>query len=216
VSFYAANPNVFLTPSIVISEAFSTRYESIIRSPFFERAVKRYKERSKTISDATLTHRFPFSAAVLVRDGDDAARSIPPRVPPPTPSEVEGGSSDRPGMEAFSRPSQALLDIHFRTKTGLEALPNKIIHIVASLQSRIQYFFGPCGAVKSSGQGARVREVPEWLKKLLDEIAGADMMSEKMRQVILCDQEARKVSILSLSAFFCWLWIWRMTELTVL
>jgi potassium channel subfamily K, other eukaryote len=186
---------------IVISEAFETRYESIVRSHIFAKAIRRYKERAKTMTDDTVTHRTPLAASVLAHHGDDtnhAMKAIPSRVPtpklPPTPPEAEDGSPERPKLGVFSRrnltPSQTLFDTQFRTKAHLEGLPHKILHHAKSFHDRIHYFFGP----ESAGSGETRGDEPDWLKKLMDEIAGVDMINARMKREILSDQDARRVS----------------------
>jgi hypothetical protein len=131
-------------------------------------------------------------------------RPVPSRLPtpklPPAPPEVDDGVPDRPKLSRRNlTPSQALFDTQYKTKTHLEGLPNKILRHAKSFHDRIHYFFGPHGAEPGERRG----DDPGWLKILMDEIAGVDMINEKMKREILSDQDARRVSINYSLSIFC-------------
>ncbi|KAJ7074969.1 hypothetical protein B0H15DRAFT_45155 [Mycena belliarum] len=99
----------------VISEAFSSKYHSVLHAGVFERAVKRYRERARALAEKA-------------RRGKN--KLIPSRSHPPPPAPHE--SMD-----------DALKDVNSRTQTQLEALPHKILADAKMFHEHLSYFVGP-------------------------------------------------------------------------
>ncbi len=73
-----------------------------------------------------------------------------------------------------------------QTKAQLEALPAKILHHAQVFQEHVQYFAG-------NGNTSNEITVPDGVKRLMDDIVGAEKLGEKIKAEILQDDDARQV-----------------------
>ncbi|KAF8217673.1 hypothetical protein K438DRAFT_1795430 [Mycena galopus ATCC 62051] len=98
----------------VIAEAFSSQYHSALHAGIFQRAVKRYRERARALSEKTRRSRGPSASAVPTR---------------PLPS-------------AHKSSEDVLKEVHTRTQTRLETLPHKILADAKAFHEHLSYFVG--------------------------------------------------------------------------
>ncbi|TFK49332.1 voltage-gated potassium channel [Heliocybe sulcata] len=150
----------------VISDAYGSRYKSAMHTQAFNKAVKRYRAR---------------------------ARHEPG---PPRPV-IEATASGQP-----LRPrSGTIEESHARVQEQLEQLPAKILEHARTFHEDIQYFVNttardmiagdsPAGGAGAAAGTAELR-VPSGLKGLLDDIAKAEGIGERVKNQILQDDEAR-------------------------
>ncbi|KAI0036228.1 hypothetical protein K488DRAFT_14494, partial [Vararia minispora EC-137] len=163
----------------VISDAFSSKYRSVMHSKTLDRAIKhaRKQKRGKARSQPVNTN------AGTTNSGPHPhwASSIPPSpIGPPA-------------------PPPTLADVNGQMRQRFEALPPLILEEVHLLRQQMRYFLTANGhahgwSEAASETGLRHRgegSVPESLRKLLDEVTQGGAMTERMKDEIWDDEYAR-------------------------
>lgn len=102
--------------------------------------------------------------------------------------DVATAAEDRSTSSDSPTPSQAgarmsLVDV----KTSIQRVSQDLIDVARDFQSHLQYF--------SSGAATGGQPPPDSLRVLLDDLAEAENIDEKMKATLLQDAEARKVSM---------------------
>jgi hypothetical protein len=170
ISFF--NLELF-TCCVVISEAFSSKYHSALHAGVFERAVKRYRERARTIAEK-------------------ARRGKNKLISPASPSSLQP-----PPLESHQSTEDVIKDMHTRTQSQLEALPHKILADAKMFHEHMSYFVGPGNKVTvDSGD-----QLPPGLQQLMNEITGVEKLGERIKREILQDEDARHASVYSYARF---------------
>ncbi|KAL4264001.1 two pore domain potassium channel family protein [Pleurotus pulmonarius] len=157
----------------IISEAYTSRYKHALRSDPFAKAVERY--RAKGSRAATRRSSRSEQSSPLELGGNDADAPAEP---------------DSRGIPAMEKRDEALephkLSKHQeQTKAQLEALPAKILHHAQVFQEHVQYFAG-------NGNTSNEIAVPDGVKRLMDDIVGAEKLGKKIKAEILQDDDARQ------------------------
>lgn len=150
----------------MISEAYSTRYKNAIHSSVFDRAIKNYRARA---------HVSPLQ--IKSRQGLKPTPPLPP-------------SSPNMGHSSSIMDSAVIDEHNKRLQEQLEALPRKILGHARTFRDHMEYFVGR-GSLGVSG--ADVNSVPDTIKKLLDDITGAEKIGDRIKQEILQDSDSRQV-----------------------
>lgn len=78
-------------------------------------------------------------------------------------------------------------------KERLEALPAQILHQARTFHEHVQYFVGQ-GSTSGSGMNAD-SPVPESLRKLMNDITGAEQLGKRVKEEIMQDEDVRHVSL---------------------
>ncbi|KIK54974.1 hypothetical protein GYMLUDRAFT_48173 [Collybiopsis luxurians FD-317 M1] len=178
----------------VLAEAYTTRYKSAVQSTkIFDRAVTRYKAREKAKA-LTKSEKLPSSI---------------PGIPPPPFTLLLSEDITRMSPRHSNHvplPSHSFSDTHLHVKSGLgstvshtlrvtekklEELPRRILAHTRAFHEHLQFFVGP-GSINSNGGSSREEQIPQSLKTLLDDIAGASKFGERIQMEILQDKEARQ------------------------
>ena len=79
-------------------------------------------------------------------------------------------------------------DTHKRVAEQLEALPRQIIRHVRAFTENMQYLMKPEVLADKN------ETVPDGLKRLLDDVAGTEKISNRIKREILRDPDSRRVS----------------------
>ena len=151
----------------------------------FSRALKRYRKRALDNPNKVRTRKessssLPPSSIPIANPGSTSS--------PVTPTRDRNEDSKRTAHAALS-------DAQARATGHLEALPHKILRHAQVFHDHVRYFFSRSPhATGSVNDGS----VPEELKKLMDDIIGAEKLSGRMKEEILQDDDARHVSWFSL------------------
>lgn len=86
---------------------------------------------------------------------------------------------------------ETIVESQKRVKEQLEALPHHILGHARTFHEHMEFFVGRGGLQVG---GTDVHSVPEGLKKLLDDITGAEKIGDWIKQEILQDRGCRPVS----------------------
>jgi hypothetical protein len=145
-----------------------------MHSPIFEQAVKRYHQREQMDRSGTLSL-------------DSAINNFDPDSP----------------LELHIDTQVALSESEVRARQQLEALPTEILQHVQSFREHVDYFVRAgdvAGRGKSGWSGGRdghvdgTASVPEGMKQLLDDITGPERIPGRIKDDIMQDADARRVS----------------------
>jgi hypothetical protein len=175
---------------LVLSDAFSSKYRNVThKKKTFDRAVNRYRQGQNQSS---------------WRDANKYAKRGDRRV-----SEVlqanfaKISSSQRPCLPT-SQPSLTLSEADACLRARMEPLPAMILKEVIKFREHTRYFFiasghadvlSPLDPRGKGGISFQENEVPEELKKLLDEVAQEEGFDERLKQEVWDDEHARNVSL---------------------
>jgi potassium channel subfamily K, other eukaryote len=160
----------------VVSDAFSSRYKNALHIGVFDRAVKRYRKRRIAQELANKPRNRPTT------DHSQAAEK------PDLKPELQATQLQRSTSQARRN-----------AETLLEALPREILGHARSFHEHVRYVMsqpsGPGDRNRRGRSGSVADDIPDGLKRLLDDIANTEKMSDNMKREILEDEEARNVSI---------------------
>lgn len=106
---------------------------------------------------------------------------------------AEGGAAEtaEPDPSGLVLTASKLEEVQAQTQRHLEALPHEIIHRARTFHDYMQYFAGGRGR-DLPGEGPQTN-VPDELRKLLDEIARSEGIGERVKRDILHDNDAKNV-----------------------
>jgi hypothetical protein len=155
-------------------DAFSSKYKSAFSLRAFDKAVRQYRQK-----------RISVSAVPTLQVTDSVLAGMGPYITTPKGSV---SSSQLPGVEETA--SQ-----HSRNaREHLEMLPTEILEQARDLEERVQYFatLRPGGGKPDNEPETPVR-VPPSLQKLMDDISHAEGVTERIREEVFKDEEARQV-----------------------
>lgn len=201
-----------LNVGVVLAEAYTSRYKNILQSTkIFDRAVGKYKAREKAKA---------LERSEEKKKQKTLPPSVLSSPPPPLPiiTVTNPDSTEHESSPAHTSPSNAFVPhphphLHFRafsdsqlhnTKVHglnrtlhhadkkLEELPRRILTHARLFHEHLQYFVGPGSAANGSGRPSKDDKIPQSLKRLMDDIAGASKFGERIQKEILQDSEARQ------------------------
>ncbi|EIN08970.1 voltage-gated potassium channel [Punctularia strigosozonata HHB-11173 SS5] len=154
----------------LISDAFSSRYKNALHIGVFDRAVKRYRKR---------------------RIAQELASR--PRHVPGTMQSAE--SSEKPGLKRgiqATRLERSTSQSRRNADALLEALPREILGYARTFHEHVRIVMSqPSGPSGRSTRVSTAGDVPDGLRRLLDDIADKEKISDDMKREILSDEEAR-------------------------
>jgi hypothetical protein len=81
---------------------------------------------------------------------------------------------------------EALSDTQKHIEGKLEALPHQVLHHVRTFNENVQYLL--------HAEVDKFNNMPDGLKKLLNDVAGKERISNGIKQEVIRDQDARRVS----------------------
>ncbi|KAL0957982.1 hypothetical protein HGRIS_000159 [Hohenbuehelia grisea] len=178
----------------IVSEAYSYRYKHALHKGPFEQAVRRY--RAETAAQLSGTPQSQIVARHGKRPTNLRLRRAQehPGAPPPVLSGnrvayasplASPASRSADGLGPAPQPADAQ-EAETRTQAQLEALPHRILEHARSFHEHVQYFVG--GHHHAQGGSA----VPAGVRKLMDDIAGAEKLGERIKEEVLQDEDARQ------------------------
>ncbi|KAJ8489369.1 hypothetical protein ONZ45_g13608 [Pleurotus djamor] len=161
----------------IVSEAYTYRYKTMLRSRPFQKAVKRYRA--------------------------EKARHKPPPFGQERPTGLGEGIQECLGRSDQKHANEDELNNSIRAeamreKRGnkdqdvqarLEALPKLILEHTKVFQEHVRYFTGNGRGKGNGGEGDRV---PEGVRALVDNIAGTEKLGERMKSEMLQDDDSRQ------------------------
>lgn len=183
---------------LVVQEAYDSKYKNALHMGKFDKAVKRYRQKTETTRTPPGRRRHRLRAEAAARQG------IPPGSS--SHSSLARTLSQKPSIinENLDPNEQNSNEVTARTQESLEALPGHVLHQCKNFHKYIKFFVdggnildaedshhghGPNGGTSGSS------EVSHGLRKLLDEIAGNNGGIGKVtKDEILGDEDARHVS----------------------
>ncbi|TFY80973.1 hypothetical protein EWM64_g3038 [Hericium alpestre] len=177
----------------VISDAFSNRYKSMVKNKTFDLAVRRYRQRNRKKRISGVPNKPAMTS------------STPSQLPPPK-STQPYGQHQKTSPQSVDEAETILLQYY-------EPLPALMLDIVEHLRRQIHYFAAVNGRGSSAGvlgqllggergvdedgllNGMQMGEFdlapPDELAALLDEIAGQEGISERLKMEVWNDKNAR-------------------------
>ncbi|KAF5389779.1 hypothetical protein D9757_006017 [Collybiopsis confluens] len=184
----------------VVGEVYTSRYKTAIQSTkIFDRAVTKYKARqaarastksknmSSSPSQATSRPQvLPSSPTADLSANASGDSNISPPLCPSTAPPHAYSHTHIPDKNSNGSISQVL-----RTTEKLEELPRRILTHARLFHEDLQYFVGP-GSISSDRGPSGKEKIPQSLKALLDDIAGAPKFGERIQMEILQDKDARQ------------------------
>jgi potassium channel subfamily K len=183
-SNYTSSP-MTITFAPVVTDALSSKYQSVTHDKRFDRAVRRYRKKAEDPS------------ALAGR-----RRSL---VVPALQANLARVSSREPGQPYIlpPQPAQTLVEAETRLRARIEPLPGMILKEVLRLRNHTRYFLlanGHGDALQAGGADVtptpRACDVPDGLKQLLDDVAQEEGFGERLKQEVWDDAHARNVSLL--------------------
>ncbi|KAH7922910.1 voltage-gated potassium channel [Leucogyrophana mollusca] len=168
----------------IISEAYSTRYKGIIHSGSFDKAVGRYRKRTKD----EFTEKTQQISAVRFHPQEPPSASKSRK-------QVEANHASTGPLTSLRRlreldvSTDDLTQAHAHAQQTLEALPQHVLNEARSFQQYIRYLGDGVGG--SSSDEAE-EHVDSRLKSLLDDVTGIEGMKESAKIDILRDQDSRR------------------------
>ena len=178
----------YLRPS-VIQDASGSRYQSATYIKVFNKAVKRYRQRTQRDLVSGRTGRRSYHRGRPFTQGDPSPRS-----------QGKARSTSHPSS-VF--PSQARTDeiasVHRQAQESLESLPNHVLRHAKIFHTYIRLIIDDTNTLYTQkGGSARFNDgVPDssgLLRRLLDEIAGVGGIGRATKEEILQDPQARHAS----------------------
>jgi hypothetical protein len=167
-----------LSLTIVVVDAFSSKYKSILNLHTFQKAVKMYRRRHLSLSvQPTFSigpPAFSLPGPVITSQRSELDLNPEPTLPPV------------PIVRTLSEQDRA-------TRENLETLPNEILDQARELEERVQYFAAVTGA-KRDLEGETATRVPPSLQRLLNDITHVEGVTHRVRTEVFKDEEARQVS----------------------
>lgn len=163
----------------VIEDAGSSRYKDAMHSRAFDKAVAKY--RKKAALQSTKVPRAEFNIQRASNAGQMMVEDGSARDPEPDPSALESTAARLEEARAVAR-------------RQLEALPIEIVRRARTFHDYMQYFAGGHDINDSDlpGEGPQTN-VPDELKKLLDEIVKSEGIGDRVKREILQDEDAKHV-----------------------
>ncbi|EMD34661.1 hypothetical protein CERSUDRAFT_116841 [Gelatoporia subvermispora B] len=176
----------------VLQEAGSSRYKSALHSHVFDRAVRKFRQKEAREAEQVL------QGHPLRQDSGDKREH-------PGVLQKNGGANGHPNGHATPRQpepasqqaaTERIRSVQDTARRELEALPTEIIRQARAFHDSIQYFIG-AGTDEDTGDPVLTSQegtinVPEELRKLLDEIATTENIGDRVKKEILQDDDARK------------------------
>lgn len=130
-------------------------------------------------------HSGAFARAVRQYRNSPAESTIPrKRQRPQPPSCLPPGTTSE-------HTAKALSESEGKAREKLERLPHQMLRNARAFQQHVHFFVGP--DAKATGN---LGDVPEGLKRLMDEISGEEKLAERIKQEILQDESARQVCVI--------------------
>ncbi|KAI9507850.1 voltage-gated potassium channel [Russula earlei] len=177
----------------VVSDAFSSKYHSVMHDKRFDRAVRRYRQGQEK--------------AMRGQVKEDSNRSASAQVMPVLQANLARISSREPGQPTIvSEPAQTLEEAEARLRARIEPLPAMILKEVLRLRDHTRYFLVSNGHASAwnlhTVPGANDvlttsrAVIPEDLKEVLDEIAREEGFEERLKQEVWDDPHARNTLFL--------------------
>jgi hypothetical protein len=172
----------------VLSDAFSSKYRNVThKKKTFDRAVNRYRQGQ--------------NQSAWRRAGDKCAKlGDRPLSEVLQANYAKISSTQRPCLP-ISQPSLTLAEADACLRARMEPLPAMILKEVLKFREHTRYFFIASGHAdvlspldpggKSGISFPKENEVPEELKKLLDEVAQEEGFDERLKQEVWDDEHAR-------------------------
>jgi hypothetical protein len=158
---------------IVVVDAFSAKYKSVLSIRSLEKAIRKYRRRQLSISAVP---SIAFSVSGL--------SGLGPYVSSPPGSETglpPAGTADETASQ------------HSRTaREALELLPTEILEQARELEERVKYF-ATLTQNKEDRDSSPAR-VPASLQRLMNDIAHAEGVPTSVRHEVFHEEEARQVS----------------------
>ena len=178
----------------VVTDAFSSKYQSVTHDKGFDRAVRRYRQ-----GQEKATWRKVGEPSELP---EGRRHSL---VVPALQANLARISSRDPAQPyvAPPQPAQTLVEAETRLRARIEPLPAMILKEVFKLRDHTRFFLlanGHADALGASGSNVTPTlkdcRVPDDLKQLLDEVAQEEGFEERLKQEVWDDTHARNVSLL--------------------
>jgi potassium channel subfamily K len=208
----------------VISDAFSSKYRSVMHSKTFDHAIKQYRNThsSRNKGRKGASHKIQSDLENIEKLASPKARK---EKPPKSKShnannrtaheKVDGsrhprwastGQTPPPSPDAPTLPLPTLSDINNQMRQRFEALPPLILEEVHMLREQLRYFLVANGHAhgwsEAAGEtglryGHNDGVVPDSLRKLVEEITQGGTMTARMKDEVWDDEYARNVSRIS-------------------
>ncbi|KAI9069608.1 hypothetical protein FKP32DRAFT_1692107 [Trametes sanguinea] len=174
----------------VLQEASSSRYKSALHSRVFDKAVKKYRKRH--LPDPK---QRPRPALNQTSQRNPSQRSKSRKDGPSNGIKREESSGSANDASQGKPLEERLKETEELAQRALEALPGEIVRGARTFQEYMQYFVSSGSDVvydENEEDAEGVTKVPPDMKKLLDELAEMEHISERVKSEILQDEDARK------------------------
>ncbi|OCH88377.1 voltage-gated potassium channel [Obba rivulosa] len=170
----------------VLEEAGSSRYKSALHSHVFDRAVRKFRQKeAREIAQVLRGHALSPDADKRASHGGVGANGPPSAI---------SRQHEPESPEAAAKRVKHAQEI---ARRELEELPGDIIKQTRAFYDSIQFFLGSGSEEDVEDPVLTAQEgpinVPEELRRLLDEIATSEGIGERLKREILQDEDARKV-----------------------
>ncbi|KIJ63107.1 hypothetical protein HYDPIDRAFT_29796 [Hydnomerulius pinastri MD-312] len=159
----------------IVSEAYSSRYKGMLGRGSFDKAVKRYRKRTKV--DFNEKAQEVGSASVRFRPQERPSRNEPAALESETSN--DGNSAGPTVSDDHHR-------AHMHAQKSLEALPRHVLNEARSFQQYLRFI--------GDGSGPEAEEyIDERLRNLLDDVVeGVEGLRESAKVDILRDEDSRR------------------------